>query len=104
MSEQTKLGEAERRTRLARGRVLVVGVGGLGSPAALALAEAGVGVIGLIDGDAVELSNLQRQVVHSTATLGRAKVDSAADFLRTRFPALELHLYRHALDAANLPR
>lgn len=104
MSEQTTLGEAQRRARLLQGRVLVVGVGGLGSPAALALAEAGVGTVGLIDGDTVELSNLQRQVLHSSATLGRPKVDSAADFLRQRFPGLEVHLYRHALDATNLQR
>jgi adenylyltransferase/sulfurtransferase len=63
--------------RLRQGKVLVVGAGGLGSPAAYYLAAAGVGALGLIDPDQVELSNLQRQILHGTADIGRKKVDSA---------------------------
>ena len=62
--------------------VLVVGIGGLGCPAATYLAGAGVGTIGLIDGDTVELSNLHRQILHSTSTIGQLKVNSAQDHLR----------------------
>lgn len=65
--------------RLLTSRVLVIGLGGLGSPAALYLAAAGVGVIGLLDGDEVDVTNLQRQVIHHTADIGRRKVDSARD-------------------------
>jgi adenylyltransferase/sulfurtransferase len=56
--------------KLAKARVLLIGAGGLGSPAALYLAAAGIGTIGLVDGDVVDLSNLQRQILHSTATVG----------------------------------
>ncbi len=62
--------------------VLVVGIGGLGCPAATYLAGAGVSTIGLIDGDIVEVSNLHRQILHSTRTVGQLKVDSARDRLR----------------------
>ena len=65
--------------RLAASRVLVVGAGGLGSPALLYLAAAGVGTIGIVDHDVVETSNLQRQVVHSDADVGRPKTESAAE-------------------------
>jgi len=92
----------EPSERLARARVLVVGVGGLGSAAALALAEGGIGVVGLIDGDRVELSNLQRQVLHGGDTVGAPKPDSAATFLRARFPRLEVRLHRHHLERGNL--
>src|ERR1051325_2380882 len=64
--------------RLRESKALVIGAGGLGSPAAFYLAAAGVGALGLIDGDRVELSNLQRQILHATADLGRLKVESAA--------------------------
>src|ERR1700709_107844 len=67
------------QARLREARVLVVGAGGLGSPLMLYLAAAGVGTIGLVDDDRLELSNLQRQVAHSTARLGMAKVASAAE-------------------------
>lgn len=88
--------------RLARGRVLVVGVGGLGSAAALVLAEAGVGTIGLVDGDRVELSNLQRQVVHRSTALGRTKAESATADLRRRFPGLVVRPHPFALGPENL--
>lgn len=72
----------EGQERIRRGRVLIIGVGGLGSPVSLYLAAAGVGTIGIADGDTVELSNLQRQVIHFTPDVGRSKVDSAGEKLR----------------------
>jgi adenylyltransferase/sulfurtransferase len=88
--------------RLLGSRVLVVGLGGLGCPAALYLAAAGIGELVLADGDSVELSNLQRQIAHTQADLGRAKVDSAADRIAalnpdTRVRRLERHLADQAL-------
>jgi molybdopterin/thiamine biosynthesis adenylyltransferase len=79
--------------KLAAASVLVVGTGGLGSPALLYLAAAGVGRLGLVDFDVVELSNLQRQVIHSTADLGRRKVESAAEKLRALNPGVVLELH-----------
>ena len=67
---------------LKRASVLIVGLGGLGCPAAMYLAAAGVGTLGLMDGDTVELSNLHRQVVHNTDTLGMKKIDSVLLYLR----------------------
>lgn len=65
-----------------RAKVLLVGAGGLGCPAAAYLAGAGVGTLGLVDGDAVEVSNLHRQVAHSTSRVGMMKVDSAMAYLK----------------------
>lgn len=89
---------------VSQGKVLIVGVGGLGSPAALALALSGVGTIGLIDPDMVELSNLQRQILHQTPDLGRPKVASAREKLLRINPALEVIAYPERLQADNLPR
>lgn len=69
--------------RLKNAKVLVVGVGGLGCPAAAYLAGAGVGTIGLMDGDSVEISNLHRQIAHSTTRVGMSKVDSACEYLQS---------------------
>ncbi|TFD20119.1 ThiF family adenylyltransferase [Cryobacterium sp. TMS1-13-1] len=80
--------------RLANARVLVLGAGGLGSPALLYLAAAGVGTIGIVDGDDVEPSNLQRQIVHGQADVGRPKVDSAAERIAEIAP--ETTVVRHA--------
>src|SRR6187401_2190237 len=70
---------AEGQRRLREARVLVVGAGGVGSPGLLYLAAAGVGTIGVVDDDVVDTTNLQRQVVHGVADVGRAKTESAAD-------------------------
>ncbi len=80
--------------RLKAARVLCIGAGGLGSPVALYLAAAGVGRLGLVDFDEVDFSNLQRQILHGTGDVGRAKLDSAADTLGEINPEVELDLYR----------
>jgi len=87
--------------QLLSSRVLVVGVGGLGSSAALYLAAAGIGTLGIMDGDVVELSNLQRQVLHSTADVGIPKVDSALATLNALNPDVSVQVYQHRLCAQN---
>ena len=89
--------------KLKAARVMVIGCGGLGSPAALYLAAAGVGTVGLTDNDEVELSNLQRQIAHSTATLGRSKVDSARELLIRLNPEITVETCRMRVSADNLP-
>ena len=93
---------AAGQERLLSSRVLVIGCGGLGSPAALYLAAAGVGTLGLADGDRVELSNLQRQVLHGTADLGRPKVASASDRLAALNPDVRLVSHPFVVDAGNI--
>lgn len=90
------------QVKLLNSRVLLVGVGGLGSPAALYLAAAGVGTIGLVDDDVVDRSNLQRQVVHRDADVGRPKVDSAADALLALNPDLDVVRYPVRLVSSNI--
>ncbi len=90
------------QARLKAAKVLIVGAGGLGSPLALYLAAAGVGTIGLIDGDVLELSNLQRQIAHETAQIGRPKVDSAAETMRRINPLVQVKTYHLRLDAQNV--
>ena len=82
------------QARLAAARVLVIGAGGLGSPALLYLSAAGVGTIGLVDDDEVSLSNLQRQIAHRTQDIGRLKVESASESARAINP--DTHINRHA--------
>ncbi|MGE0440650.1 MAG: molybdopterin-synthase adenylyltransferase MoeB [Gemmatimonadales bacterium] len=89
------------QARLKRSRVLVVGCGGLGSPVALYLAAAGVGHLGLVDFDVVDRSNLQRQVLHGTAAVGRSKLDSAEARLRDLNPLAAIERYDTRLSAAN---
>ena len=88
--------------RLRKGRVFVVGCGGLGSPALAYLAAAGVGTIGFADGDIVDLSNLQRQILHATSDIGRPKTESAEAHLRALNPHVTLrpHPARLAADTA----
>lgn len=90
------------QAKLKRARVLVVGAGGLGAPLVQYLAAAGVGTLGIVDDDTVELSNLQRQVIHDTGSIGRPKVDSAAAAVARLNPhvAVETHRTRLAPDNA----
>jgi molybdopterin/thiamine biosynthesis adenylyltransferase/rhodanese-related sulfurtransferase len=87
--------------RLKNAKVLVIGAGGLGSPALLYLAAAGVGTIGIIDDDAVDLSNLQRQVIHGVADVGRPKIESARDAIAALNPLVDVRLHDVRLDASN---
>ena len=87
--------------RIRAARILLIGAGGLGAPAALYLAAAGVGAIGLIDDDDVDVSNLQRQVIHTSAAVGRPKVDSAAAAIRALNPDVEVIPHRTRLTAEN---
>lgn len=92
------------QAKLKAARVLVVGAGGLGSPLALYLAAAGVGHIGLVDADTVELSNLQRQILHDTNSVGRPKVASAASALARLNPLVEVTTYNEYLTAESVSR
>ena len=92
---------AEGQARLTRARVLIVGAGGLGSPVAMYLAAAGVGRLGIIDADHVDLSNLQRQVLHGTRAIGTSKVESARTRLADLNPHVELELHETRLTSAN---
>jgi adenylyltransferase/sulfurtransferase len=94
----------EGQRRLKAARVLLIGAGGLGSPAALYLAAAGVGHLGVIDADDVELSNLQRQIVHDTESVGMPKVGSAAARLRAINPHVDVVTHRTRLTSANAMR
>jgi adenylyltransferase/sulfurtransferase len=91
----------EGQRRLKAGRVLCIGAGGLGSPAALYLAAAGVGTIGIVDFDAVDASNLQRQILHSTPDVGRSKLESAREKLTALNPEVSIETYETALTSAN---
>ena len=92
-------GKAQLRLREAR--VLVIGAGGLGSPTAFYLAAAGIGTLGIIDPDKVELSNLQRQILHSTADIGREKVTSAKTKLNELNPDVEVKIYPARFEESN---
>src|SRR5204863_1408784 len=89
------------QAKLLKAKVLLIGAGGLGSPAALYLAAAGVGRLGVVDADDVELSNLQRQVLHDTASVGMPKVDSAAVRLRAINPHVDVAVHHTRLTSAN---
>jgi len=90
--------------RLKAARVLIVGAGGLGSPAALYLAAAGVGTIGLVDFDAVDPSNLQRQVLHGTGAIGRSKLESARERLGDLNPEVRVEAFPERLSSSNARR
>ena len=87
--------------RLKASRVLCIGTGGLGSPLTLYLAAAGVGTIGLVDFDVVDLSNLQRQIIHTTADIGRPKIASAEAKLKAINPDLNVVRHEYAVDSSN---
>lgn len=92
-------GKGQRK--IAKSRILLVGAGGLGSPAALYLAAAGVGTIGLIDSDVVDLTNLQRQVLHHTPDVGRPKVLSGKEKIQALNPDVSVSMYEERLTAGN---
>jgi adenylyltransferase/sulfurtransferase len=93
-------GKGQRK--LAAARVFLMGVGGLGSPAALYLAAAGVGTIGLADSDRVELHNLQRQILHRTADIGSLKVESGKRTLESLNPEVKVNIYPERITSANI--
>ncbi|HHW39685.1 MAG TPA: HesA/MoeB/ThiF family protein [Syntrophomonadaceae bacterium] len=97
-----EIGE-EGQLRLAAGKVLIVGAGGLGSPAAFYLAAAGVGTIGIVDDGEIELSNLQRQILHNTSRIGMPKVESAKLTLNALNPEVNIIPYHTRLTACNAP-
>ena len=88
--------------KLLKAKVLIIGAGGLGSPCALYLASAGVGKLGIVDSDVVELNNLQRQILHSTQTVGRSKVESAQERLGSLNPDVEIIPYKLRLTSENI--
>jgi molybdopterin/thiamine biosynthesis adenylyltransferase/rhodanese-related sulfurtransferase len=90
--------------KLLKGRVLLLGAGGLGAPAALYLAAAGVGTIGIVDADTVDASNLQRQVIHATSRLGMAKVDSAEKAINDLNPDVKVIKFQERVNASNVDR
>jgi molybdopterin/thiamine biosynthesis adenylyltransferase len=90
--------------KLSSSKVLVIGAGGLGSPAALYLAAAGVGTLGLVDGDVVDLSNLQRQILHTTASVGTPKVESGRQTLTALNPDVTIKTYQENVVADNIMR
>ncbi len=88
--------------KLLNAKVLIIGAGGLGAPAALYLAAAGVGTIGIVDADVVDLSNLQRQVIHTTNDIGKLKVESAAETMRAINPDVTVNTYHEFVSSANV--
>ena len=91
----------EGQEKIREGKVLVVGAGGLGAPVAMYLAAAGVGTIGIVDGDVVDLSNLQRQIIHTTPDVGKWKVESAKETIQAINPHVKVEAHREFLMADN---
>ncbi len=98
LKEVGKIGQE----KLLEARVLVIGAGGLGSSGAMYLAAAGVGTIGIVDADRVELSNLQRQILHTTRDIGKQKAVSAKEAMEALNPDVKIHAYDMLADASNL--
>ncbi|MDD7288607.1 MAG: HesA/MoeB/ThiF family protein, partial [Clostridiales bacterium] len=88
--------------KLLNAKVLIIGAGGLGAPAAMYLAAAGVGTIGIADADVVDLSNLQRQIIHATPDLGKPKVESAKESMQAINPEVVVHTYHTFVAADNI--
>jgi adenylyltransferase/sulfurtransferase len=97
----SQVGEKGQR-KLLRSKVLLIGAGGLGSPTALYLAAAGVGTLGLMDGDVVDVSNLQRQILHTTANVGRPKVESGTEMIRALNPDVTVIPLPTRIDVDNV--
>ena len=93
---------AKGQKKLLNAKVLIIGAGGLGAPAAMYLAAAGVGTIGIADADEVDLSNLQRQIIHSTADIGKAKVQSAKETMQAINPDVTVNTYRTFVTSENI--
>jgi molybdopterin/thiamine biosynthesis adenylyltransferase len=93
---------AKGQRKLLDSKVLIIGAGGLGAPAALYLAAAGVGTIGIADADEVDLSNLQRQVIHTTLDVGKAKVESAKETMNAINPEITVNTHHTFVNAANI--
>ena len=91
----------EGQEKILNARVLIVGAGGLGAPAAMYLAAAGVGHIGIVDADMVDLSNLQRQIIHFTKDVGQPKVESAKEKMLAINPDVEVTTYHEFMDSSN---
>lgn len=87
--------------KIAKSRILCIGAGGLGSPAALYLAAAGVGTLGIVDADVVDLSNLHRQVIHTTAAVNQPKVESARNTINAMNPEVEVKTHQTRIDSSN---
>lgn len=98
-----EVGEAGQ-AKLLKSKVLLIGAGGLGSPAGLYLAAAGVGTLGLVDADTVDASNLQRQIMHATSRVGQPKVESAEKVLKDLNPDVKIVSYRERVDSSNVDR
>ncbi|MDQ5808835.1 MAG: molybdopterin-synthase adenylyltransferase MoeB [Actinomycetota bacterium] len=96
-----EIGE-EGQQKLLDAKVLLLGAGGLGAPTALYLAAAGVGTLGIVDDDVVDVSNLQRQVIHSTSRVGEPKVDSAEAYIKDLNPDVNVVKYQTRMDASNI--
>src|SRR5471030_2021331 len=92
----------EGQQKLLDAKVLLLGAGGLGSPTSLYLAAAGVGTLGIVDNDVVDLSNLQRQVIHNTERIGVPKVDSAEQTIKALNSDVDVVKYQTRLDASNI--
>ena len=88
--------------KLNNAKVLIIGAGGLGAPAAMYLAAAGVGTIGIVDADVVDLSNLQRQIIHATADIGKPKVDSAKETMNAMNPDVTVKTYHKFIYSTNI--
>lgn len=93
---------AKGQKKLLQAKVLIIGAGGLGAPAAMYLAAAGVGTIGIADADEVDLSNLQRQIIHGTADIGKAKVKSAAETIAQMNSDVKVNTYRTFVSSENI--
>ncbi|MBE5912164.1 thiazole biosynthesis adenylyltransferase ThiF [Pseudobutyrivibrio sp.] len=93
---------AKGQKKLLNAKVLIIGAGGLGAPAAMYLAAAGVGTIGIVDADEVDLSNLQRQIIHSTADIGKPKVKSAKETMNAMNPDVVVKTYHMFVDSTNI--